>query len=195
LRAAAITNESPSGHTVEAMATPLRQISISTPFAFGHWLTVVRTGIAGRAATKAAMVPAVAAAADVVSSLSEQANAMAEAARQQAMAASKATNMSDFLDSVQGLGDVFGKGISLPTPIFGPRADERGWDGTKPLPDAIFRPVSPVSDRSQPIFGPQPVVNNITVQGSLIHERELDRVIGGGLFNTLRRDGGILGSI
>lgn len=146
------------------------------------------------AATKAAMVPAVAAAADVVSSLSEQANAMAEAARQQAMAASKATNMSDFLDSVQGLGDVFGKGISLPTPIFGPRADERGWDGTKPLPDAIFRPVSPVSDRSQPIFGPQPVVNNITVQGSLIHESELDRVIGNGLFSSLRYNGSLLGS-
>jgi len=44
-------------------------------------------------------------------------------------------------------------------------------------------------------FGGQPMVFNITVQGSLIHERELDRVIGGGLFNTLRRDGGILGSI
>lgn len=145
------------------------------------------------AATKAAMVPAVAAAAEVVASLSEQANAMAEAARQQAMAASKAGSMSEFLDSVQGLGDVFGQGVKLPTAIFGPRADEKAWNGTLPLPDPIFRPTTAVSDRLQPIFQPQPVVN-LTVQGSLVHERELDRLIGDGLFNTLRRDGGGLGS-
>lgn len=144
------------------------------------------------AATKAAMVPAVKAAAEVVSSLSQQAMAMAEAARQQAEAASKATNISDFLDSVSGLEDVFGRGMSLPTPIFGPRSDEMGWHGDRPLPSPIFRPVTGVSDRPTAIFQPQPVVN-LTVQGSLVHERELDRLIGNGLFNTLRRDGSGLG--
>ncbi len=144
------------------------------------------------AATKAAMVPAVKAAAEVVSSLSQQAMAMAEAARQQAEAASKATNISDFLDSVSGLEDVFGRGMSLPAPIFGPRSDEMGWHGDRPLPSPIFRPVTGVSDRPTAIFQPQPVVN-LTVQGSLVHERELDRLIGNGLFNTLRRDGVGLG--
>ncbi len=91
-------------------------------------------------ATKAAMVPAVDVAAGVVSSLSQQAVAMAEAARQAAMAASKAKSLRTVADIMKDLGKTIGRPLELPTPIFGPRPDEMGWHGDRPLPDPIFRP-------------------------------------------------------
>lgn len=135
-------------------------------------------------ATKAAIAPAIQAASMAVSDMGQQAMAMAEAARQRVMAASKAKSLEGVMDNIQGLGDVFGKGFKLPDAIFKPRPDETGWHGDRPLPDPIFRPTPALSDRVSPIFQPQPVVN-LTVQGSLIHQNDLQRVIteavGGGL--------------
>lgn len=124
--------------------------------------------------------PAVEAAGLAVSTMGMQALAMAEAVAQQAQAASKAKSLKDISVAMGDLSATIGRPFALPDAIFKP---------SKPISDLavpIFRPTTPVSDRAQPIFQPQPVVNHITVQGSLIHESELDRMIGGGLFSSLR---------
>ena len=156
-----------------------------------------QTGVDAMAASSTGMAAAADMAAQKAAEMAAKASAIGRASE------SASDQVSDLADSLGELPSWFTPSGKAVDAIFKPDKRAMGGPVSAGVPYLVGErgPELFVPGRSGGILpsgsfgGGGTTVVNITVQGSLIHERELDRVIGGGLFNTLRRDGGILGSI
>ena len=112
-----------------------------------------------------------------VSSMGQQALAMAEAARQAAMAADKARSPRQIADILGDLGKTFGTGVSLPDAIFRPNAPVYGLGG-----------IGSLGGGGAGGFGRGDTTITVNLNaGTIVHERDLPGLVKESFIAGLRR--------